>query len=412
MVKIKEAGSNTIKKSPIIFKDSLILKINCNQQIIKFNAKCQQITGYEEDEILNKDIFGTLIPDRYKSYWNDFINSKNKTVDDLKIPLITKNGHEIMISWASFPVKNQGNNNYDVNLVGNVVSDWNDFIEKNVSRDKRNISEKYDTSLKLVSELKQINLSLEKKNQELEKDLNKLEGKLKKKSEEPIVEPGKIVNKSLYSVSELFGGKKKRQEYENMMRELDEREKILNKIENKLVDDKKKINEQIIEFKKWRQRLEQLENELENRKKLIDRQEKLMMDEITDTKDTLPINFKDELPTNQDIFDKIPGCAAIIQRGILKKVNDSFAELIGYNVREIIDKSLFDFIGPEGFSDIERFYFNRLKGEDAYFYQTVLVTKDNNQINVEVVTKPTFFNGEKADIAVVKKVDLTDNDKN
>ena len=98
--------------------------------------------------------------------------------------------------------------------------------------------------------------------------------------------------------------------------------------------------------------------------------------------------------------------------GVLKRINDSFANLIGYEFKEIVDKSLFDFILPEGFSGIEEYYLNRLKGEDVSVYKTVLLTKNNEMISVEVYTKPTFFNGEKAEIAVVKKLNRKEENKN
>ena len=77
-------------------------------------------------------------------------------------------------------------------------------------------------------------------------------------------------------------------------------------------------------------------------------------------------------------------------------------------VDEIIDKSLFDFIVPEGFIQVEKFYLNRLKGDDISSYETIFLTKNNNKIPVEVNTKPTFFNGEKAEIAIVKQIKKED----
>ena len=43
---------------------------------------------------------------------------------------------------------------------------------------------------------------------------------------------------------------------------------------------------------------------------------------------------------------------------------------------EIVEKSIFDFIAPESFSDVEDFYKKRLKGEDVSTYSTIFITKE------------------------------------
>jgi PAS domain S-box-containing protein len=100
----------------------------------------------------------------------------------------------------------------------------------------------------------------------------------------------------------------------------------------------------------------------------------------------------------------IQECAAVIQRGILKQVNPSFTMLLGYVAEDIVNKSIFDFIVPEGFSTIENFYFKRLKGQDINSFETVFITKYNSKLPVEVSTRPTNFNGEKAELAIFKKI--------
>jgi len=70
-----------------------------------------------------------------------------------------------------------------------------------------------------------------------------------------------------------------------------------------------------------------------------------------------------------------------------------------------LEKNLFDFVIPEGFSGIEEYYLKRLKGENITSYGTMFITKDDSKIGVEVITKPVFFRDEKAEIAVFKKID-------
>ena len=113
-----------------------------------------------------------------------------------------------------------------------------------------------------------------------------------------------------------------------------------------------------------------------------------------------------------EILDKIPQSAAIIQRGILKQVNNSFASLIGYPSKEVVEKSFFDFIAPDGLAEIEKYYLHRLKGDSQRSsYKTMFVTKDNATIAVEVNVKPTTYAGEKAEIAVVTAVENQECDR-
>jgi PAS domain S-box-containing protein len=115
----------------------------------------------------------------------------------------------------------------------------------------------------------------------------------------------------------------------------------------------------------------------------------------------------------------VPQSAVIVQRSILKQINSSFAELIGFETDEILNKSLFDFIAPEGLADIEKYYLSRLKGRDISKYETIFRDKNNKKILVEVNLKPTTYNGEKAEIAVIAEMenqpgdqDVSDRDSN
>jgi len=260
--------------------------------------------------------------------------------------------------------------------------------------------------------LKKKIVELEKKNKILEEGLQKVRAhwnNIKRKGEKSDEKHGAFLNRRLYAFSELFGGKKKRQEFENKVHELDEREKLLDALESKLVNEKKGIDEEVQGLREWREKLELLEDKIETRRKEMVQQENLLAESssvLNDTKAFEENNVQEVVEQEPNVsLDAIPECAAVIQRGILKQVNGPFADMIGYDVNEIVDKSLFDFIVSEGFSEVEKFYLNRLVGEDVSVYETVLLAKDNSKICVEISTKPTFFNGEKAEIAVVKKIE-------
>ena len=98
------------------------------------------------------------------------------------------------------------------------------------------------------------------------------------------------------------------------------------------------------------------------------------------------------------------GVAAVVKRGILKQVNRPFVDLLGYDTNTLLDKSLLDFVAPEGLSGIEGYYLHRLKGKTISTYETVLLTNNNKKLRVKITMKPMIFNGEKADMVLIRNL--------
>ena len=109
---------------------------------------------------------------------------------------------------------------------------------------------------------------------------------------------------------------------------------------------------------------------------------------------------------HHELIEEINDCAAIIQRGKLRLVNDPFIQFMGYDSEELVDKSLINFVNPTFFTEIKQHYVDRLKGIDTPTFHAIFITKDQEEIPMEVNTKPTIFNGDQAEIAVFKKVDV------
>ena len=109
-------------------KENLVLSIDKNGEITKFNQICEQISGYDKNEIFKKSFYKILIPDRYRDLWDIFFgySQNNRIIHDFKIPILTKHGHEIMISWSSFLVKDLKSDDLNINLVGSLVTSWKD----------------------------------------------------------------------------------------------------------------------------------------------------------------------------------------------------------------------------------------------------------------------------------------------
>lgn len=384
--------------------DDLILTIDQNENIIKINSECERISGYKKDDILNQNFLNMLIPKRYLEQWKNVIRSvrENKLIDDFSLPLLTNDGHEVMISWSSFPVKDVDGVVEDIGLVGEISSSSNDSKKPPITVNKKSFDPTYFNEFEdAIKDMEKKNSELEKKNSSLEKKLEKIKKKHKKEADAST----DVVGKSLYTFSDIFGNKKQREELNALMKDLDDREKRLNKLQNKLEKEKLKITKQKNDFIRWREKLETLESDIETRHKWVINKEQALEKCVDMPETESRVKLESDENFEPDMFNQINECAAVVQRGVFKQINVSFANLLGYNQSEIVDKSIFDFIEPEGLSGVEQYYFNRLKGDDLSDFDTIFLTKDNSKVSVEVTTKPILFKGEKAEIVIFKKSD-------
>jgi len=167
--------------------------------------------------------------------------------------------------------------------------------------------------------------------------------------------------------------------------------------------------------------LEKLENEYEERKNNLIRQEEMLIDRLscylkskerTEEREKtvvkeqsvvhqVPLNEK---ITNHLVIDESSECLVVVQRGILKQVSNTFANVLGYNTEELVNKKLFIFLTPDGMKNVKQYCENRLKGVVVNSYTTVLLTKNYDQIPVEIIVQPTEYNGESAELLLVKEI--------
>ena len=188
-------------------------------------------------------------------------------------------------------------------------------------------------------------------------------------------------------------------------------------------DDIKRAELVMEELERKAKKIDRLGEEIEERRKILVQEERLFrrrfISSLEKGSDYKPIKIDNGLNFNVErgdktndqptILDDFIGYAFIMKRGILKQINQGFIELLGYDTKDVfLDKSLLNFIAPEGLSGIEGYYLNRLKGEVVSTYETVLLTKDNNKLPVEISIKPIIFNGEKAEFAIVKIIKKED----
>jgi PAS domain S-box-containing protein len=89
--------------------NSLIVGLGLRGQIVLFNKKCEEATGYKKTEVLGKNWFEIFIPARNRPDLDEVF----KTVVSGNLPsryennILTKTGEECLISWSNTTVRNE-----------------------------------------------------------------------------------------------------------------------------------------------------------------------------------------------------------------------------------------------------------------------------------------------------------------
>mgnify|MGYP006281530261 CR=1 FL=1 len=264
-----------------------------------------------------------------------------------------------------------------------------------------------------IKQLQEENKHLQKENEKLDENLHSAE--LKK------IELKDFFHDKFRFIRDSVGIKKKREEFKQMMQQLSERKQKLEKLETEMVLDKKEFKQKIDEFIIWREKLEKLEQEIEKRRQFLSEQETFLneqYDKVLSHELTQPATYTQQpeqkelgdqseepgILEKDDLFNSLTVEAAVLQRGRIKKANKRFAEMLGYPENELVGKHLVDFVGPSGLSGVEQHYMNRLKGVDDASYQTVFLSKLDDEIPVKVHVKTGDFQGERAEIATFNEI--------
>jgi PAS domain S-box-containing protein len=308
----------------------------------------------------------------------------------------------------------------------NIQKNNENILEKldNISKSLGELTEKYDMLSNRIGTLEKKDMRMEKNARNKEKReivLEKSTSKWTKKQDdtnqgEPPSELPPQENKEFTFFSDPFGFKRRHRDLSDQKHHIETQMSRLNLFQNKLITERKTFNAQVEEFSKWQEKLELLEQAIEKRRQELMKQEEIFFSKIPTSsqepmgsrqKSTGHVESQPPSDSHEQI-EEISQSAAIIQRGIIKQINTSFMTLLGYTIDEIVEKSFFDLIAQDGLADIEKYYLERLKGEDITTYRTVFLTKDNDKIPVEVNIKQTMYNDEKAEIAFITNLSTTD----
>jgi len=292
-----------------------------------------------------------------------------------------------------------------------------------VNRSLKELTTKYNAVSKRLGELERKDHRREKSHKNLVKHGRLLEGSIRqplRRQKETNIKnilfaEQPLTHKDFTFFSDPFGFKNQHRELNTRLQEIEARTTQLNVFEKQLINERKTFNTRVEEFCRWREKLELLETAIEKRRQELMRQEESVLAHSTSLNQESVIHQVENIkipksvaPDTNEIFNEISQSAAIIQRGILKQINDPFVTLLGYSIDEVVETSFFDLVAQDGLADIERYYLDRLKGEDVSVYKTVFSTKDNKKISVEVSIKQTIYNGEKAEIVIITSLNQSE----
>ncbi len=107
----------------------------------------------------------------------------------------------------------------------------------------------------------------------------------------------------------------------------------------------------------------------------------------------------------RELVERANDGIVIIQDEKVKFLNRQAAEILGYTVEEVLNKSFVDYIHPDHIPEALNMYQARISGQDVHSrYETKLIGKDGQVIEVEVNSGITSYQNNPADFAFVRDI--------
>ncbi|MBA7549740.1 putative diguanylate cyclase DgcE [subsurface metagenome] len=100
----------------------------------------------------------------------------------------------------------------------------------------------------------------------------------------------------------------------------------------------------------------------------------------------------------------------VLQKGIIKFLNQAILDLSGYNLEELIDKEFESLLSPEYRKLVMNRYQARLAGKETpSIYEMEIIRKDGISVPIEVSNTTIIYGGEKATLSFIR--DITERKK-
>ena len=96
---------------------------------------------------------------------------------------------------------------------------------------------------------------------------------------------------------------------------------------------------------------------------------------------------------------------AIVGEGLLKFVNPSLAQLIGYTVEEVLGESFDRFIAPDQLERVKANHRARMAGEDVpQVYESAIIHREGHRVEIEYNTAVIEYDGKPAGLTYVRDI--------
>ena len=94
-----------------------------------------------------------------------------------------------------------------------------------------------------------------------------------------------------------------------------------------------------------------------------------------------------------------------MQNDLLKHVNATLCETLGYTLEELVDTSFVQYVAPEYQKLAAERYAHRMQGQDVpNLYELVMVTKDGRRIPVEIAVALFTYQGQPASMGTIRDI--------
>ena len=91
----------------------IFVVINPDQTVALINKKGSEVLGYEENEIIGKNWFDTLLPqwdrERLREHFLKLVSGKIDPMEYFEAPVLTKSGEERIVAWHNTVLRNEKN---------------------------------------------------------------------------------------------------------------------------------------------------------------------------------------------------------------------------------------------------------------------------------------------------------------
>jgi PAS domain S-box-containing protein len=411
-----------------------ILSIAPDGSVIQFNPDCERLTGFSRADILHKG-FQELIPAAFQAEWEALLSDMKASLKNcsFELPVQTRSHEQVMVEWNTFLVTDPNSGLQSVCLIGetqtpvpamqtvtlNPIPESSPMQSVPVSEphvvcrpavEQQEVVDHSRESFELLqAELRSMQEALASMNLRLEdltrtmtssqtildrlpEELQTMTAsiqELRSQSHERIV----VEKPRQEPVDHARFGFHKKEKTAQAPDAVEQRNQELESREQQIREKERELNLRFDEFYLWKEKLKTIEENIERRQAALESEPTMITPVARESR-------QDEAAM-QEYLSTLSEGAVVVQRGIIKQVNTSFASLVGYDVGELVEKSLFDFIAIEGLGRIEQYYLDRLKGESLAGYSTVFLKKDHTPVAVDVQIKTIRSNGEAAEVLLV-----------